>query len=221
MAKPFNPLDLKHLAASIHGALLRQTAHAMPPPERFEGPGIYALYYTGNFPAYRKIAEANGEGRFEAPIYVGRSERKGARKGGTLHAKAGETALYSRLREHARSITEAENLDVTDFHFRCLLVDDIWIPLGEALAIDRYAPVWNKMIDGFGGHTPGKGRKGQVTSSWDTLHPGRAFVKKVGLPPSPKGPEDLIEEVQAYLDKPYEEQELEELREGVEGHLNS
>ena len=98
MAEPFNPLDLQHLAESIHGALLRQTAHPMPPSERFEGPGIYALYYTGNSPAYRKIAEANGEGRFEAPIYVGRAVRKGARKGGTLHTAARGTDLYSRPR---------------------------------------------------------------------------------------------------------------------------
>ncbi len=221
MAEPFNPLDLQHLAESIHGALLRQTAHPMPPSERFEGPGIYALYYTGNSPAYRKIAEANGEGRFEAPIYVGRAVRKGARKGGTLHTAARGTDLYSRPRQHAQSVTEVENLDVADFHFRYLLVEDIWIPLGESLMIDRYAPVWNKIIDGFGIHTPGKGRKDQVTSSWDTLHPGRAFVKKVGLPPNPKGPEDLIEEVKAYLDKPYEEQELEELREEIEGNPDS
>ena len=201
MGDPFNPLDKIHLAESIRDALLRQDAHQMPPSERFEGPGIYALYYTGDFPAYRLIAEHNRDGRFEAPIYVGEAVREGSRKGGTVNTESRTFKLHARIREHARSIEQSENLAVADFYFRYLVADDIWIPLGETLIIDTFAPIWNRIIDGFGIHTPGKGRKDQLTSAWDTLHPGRSFVRRVGLAPNPKTKDDLIRDVQTYLEK--------------------
>ena len=170
----------------------------MPPQERFEGAGIYALYYTGPFSAYRLIAERNQDGRFEMPIYVGKAVREGSRKGGSA-PESTTRKRHARLRDHARSLDQAENLNLENFHFRYLVLDDIWIPLGEALTIDTFAPVWNKIIDGFGIHTPGKGRKDQVVSAWDTLHEGRTFVKTVGLPPNPKTRTQLTREVTAYL----------------------
>jgi hypothetical protein len=57
-------------------------------------------------------------------------------------------------------------------------VDDIWIPLGESLLIDRLRPIWNLVIDGFGNHDPGGGRRNQMKSSWDVLHPGRSWANK-------------------------------------------
>jgi hypothetical protein len=146
------------------------------------------------------MADLNRDQRFRAPIYVGEAVPEGSRKGGTVRANKATFKLYSRLREHARSIEAAQNLRIQDFYFRYLVVDDIWIPLGESLIIDRFSPVWNKIIDGFGIHTPGKGRKDQLTSSWDTLHPGRAFVTRVGLPPNPKTQDQLMRDVQAHLE---------------------
>lgn len=173
----------------------------MPPGERFQGAGIYALYYTGDFPAYRAIFDQNKDGQFNLPIYVGEAVPEGSRKGGLISNARPTYKLFSRLREHARSIECAENLRIEDFHFRYLVVDDIWIPLGEALIIDTFAPVWNKVIDGFGIHTPG-GNRPQTTSAWDTLHPGRPFVKKVNLLPNPKTQAQLIKEVQDFLALP-------------------
>jgi len=109
------------------------------------------------------------------------------------------------LREHARSIEQAANLLLEDFHFRYLVVDDIWIPLGEALMIHTFAPVWNKKIDGFGIHTPG-GNRPQMTSAWDTLHPGRPFVAQVNLLPNPRSREQLTIDVQEYLALPKQAQ---------------
>jgi hypothetical protein len=43
--------------------------------------------------------------------------------------------LFRRLKEHAESIRSAQNLDIKDFYCRFLVVDDIWIPLGESLVI--------------------------------------------------------------------------------------
>lgn len=44
---------------------------------------------------------------------------------------------------------------------------------------DRFKPIWNKVLDGFGNHDPGKGRYEQQKSKWDTLHPGRAWARNL------------------------------------------
>ncbi len=50
--------------------------------------------------------------------------------GSNLELAAGK-ALHKRLKEHAESVKTAENLEINDFYYRFLVVDDIWIPLGE------------------------------------------------------------------------------------------
>jgi hypothetical protein len=172
----YNPLDIENLGVSVLRALVSQDPVPLGDINLFEGAGIYALYYTGDFPAYELVAEANAEGRYSQPIYVGKAIPSGGRKGVTV-AKATK-ALSQRLREHAGSIRAAENLDIEDFTARYLVVEPIWIPLGESLLIARTSPVWNAVIDGFGNHDPGKGRINGLRPMWDTLHPGRSWAEK-------------------------------------------
>ena len=146
---------------------------------------MYAIYYVGHFKAYQPVWRLNENGRFEQPIYVGKAVPKGARKGGLAFDAGTGTALRDRLRIHAATINEAENLNIEDFHYRALTVDDIWIPLGENVLIEKFQPLWNRVIDGFGNKTPGKGRATQKMSSWDVLHPGRAYVRMLGLAANP------------------------------------
>jgi hypothetical protein len=188
LATPFNPLDKRSLGESVAGALLTQPVGALPPTNQFMGAGIYAIYYTGDFKVYQPIAGANRKNRFQQPIYVGKAVPPGARKGGFGLGIAPGNALFSRLREHAKSI-EATNLKTADFFCRYLVADDIWIPLGESLLIERFQPLWNVLIEGFGIHAPGVGRKKQVRSKWDTLHPGRGLA--ADLPPNPKKAAEL------------------------------
>jgi hypothetical protein len=47
-------------------------AHPLPPTERFIGPGVYGLYYTGGFEPYAPIAEKN-QTELVQPIYVGKA----------------------------------------------------------------------------------------------------------------------------------------------------
>ena len=173
----FNPLDKRHLGESVGQALLHRPILPLDNLEPFEGAGIYAIYYTGAFPCYGLIAERNRDGQFAAPIYVGKAVPKGARKGGEIDASPGRV-LHGRLRQHARSIEEASNLDGADFRCRYLIVDDIWIPLGESLLIARFDPLWNKLIDGFGNHDPGSGRHAGLRPRWDVLHPGRPWADR-------------------------------------------
>lgn len=152
------------------------------------GAGIYAIYYSGSYKAYGPVAEKNRNNNFEQPIYVGKAVPPGARKGGFGLGSAPGPALYKRLSEHAGSI-KATSLKIEDFCCRYLVSDDTWIPLGESLLIERFQPLWNVLIEGFGIHTPGKGRKKQVRSKWDTLHPGRTLA--ADLPANPKTAAEL------------------------------
>jgi hypothetical protein len=193
----FNPLDKTHLAESVSDHLLKRPIVPLP-PERFSGAGIYAIYYRGAFPPYRKIAETVS-GENPIPIYVGKAVPAGSRKGGYgLGIDPGEV-LYRRLLDHAASIESARNLELTDFGCRYVLVDDIWIPLGESLLIERFKPVWNIHVDGFGHHDQGKSRRGQMKSVWDTLHAGRAWAENVERP-NPRTIDAISEGVVKYLE---------------------
>lgn len=173
---PYNPLHKRNLGESVAKALLTEPVVSLP-PDRFTGAGIYAIYYTGSFKAYEEIAKYNRNDKFLWPIYVGKAVPAGARKGGFgLDADPGEV-LHKRLAEHGASIEQAENLHKEDFWCRYLVVDDIWIPLAESLLIEKFYPVWNMKIDGFGNHDPGAGRRNQRKSPWDVLHPGRPWAE--------------------------------------------
>ena len=175
---PFNPLDKRNLGISIANAIFEQKIYSFDTLKPFTGVGIYAIYYKGDFPIYKKISVIN-KNSFIQPIYAGKAVPEGARKGGLgLDVQIGEN-LYKRLNEHKKSIESANNLNITDFYFRFLLVDDIWIPLGESLLIEKTKPLWNIILDGLGNHDPGSGRYNQQMSAWDTIHPGRSWAKKL------------------------------------------
>ncbi len=179
MATPYNPLDKMNLGRSVAEALLFSPVVPLTQIPELVGAGVYAIYYADGFEAYGPVAEKNQNSVFEQPIYVGKAVPKGARKGGLSFDASKGRALRDRLRQHAGSIDEAANLDLADFHFRSLIADDIWIPLGENMMIEQFRPIWNLVIDGFGNKDPGKRRATQYRSPWDVLHPGRQFAEKL------------------------------------------
>lgn len=194
---PFNPLDKTNLGESVAEAMLQQPVGPMPPMKPFVGAGIYAIYYEGEFPLYAELAEQNQNEQYRWPIYVGKAVPAGARKGGFgLGADPGQV-LFRRLIEHAECIRQAENLNLDDFRCRFLVVDDIWIPLAESLLIEMFSPLWNRKIDGFGNHDPGKGRYNQQRSPWDVIHPGRPWALK--LQPSLNDQQKIREGAADYL----------------------
>ncbi|WP_181763464.1 Eco29kI family restriction endonuclease [Mesorhizobium sp. B2-4-15] len=176
----YNPLDKLNLARSIEFELLTRQPGPLSSVDHIPGAGVYVIYYSGNLPIYAPIAAGNKDGVFQRPIYVGKAIPKGGRKGGLRKDSATVgNALASRLRQHAASIDESTNLDLADFFVRHLVVDDIWIPLGENMLIETFKPVWNRAIDGFGNKDPGRRRATQYKSPWDVLHPGRGFANKL------------------------------------------
>lgn len=139
--------------------------------ENILGPGIYSLYYSGDLDVYSSIKGKN------EPIYVGKAVPPGSRKGKPLNLD--QPMLRRRITEHSRSIGQTVNLDPSDFSFRVLAVVPVWITLAERFLIDHYLPVWNRCLEGFGDHDPGRGRYQGERSWWDTLHPGRSWADKL------------------------------------------
>lgn len=201
MTEVYNPLDKLNLAKSIEVELLRRAAIPLADAGAVTGAGIYVIYYSGAFEAYADIRANPQASEFTKPIYIGKAIPKGGRKGGLTKDASSGRALAERLGQHASSVNEADNLELRDFWVRHLVVDDVWIPLGENMLIQSFKPVWNRAIDGFGNKDPGRRRATQFRSPWDVLHPGRSFTHK--LAESPVSVEFLLQRVEDYFaDRP-------------------
>jgi hypothetical protein len=173
----YNPLDYNNLAKSCIRELEEQPIISLNNLKSFPGAGIYAIYYKGKFDIYKNITQ---------PLYVGKASWEGSRKGVKIQRVAGRLSnkndsgpLHRRLIEHRNSIIAAENLDVKDFVCHYLVVNHMWINQLETLLINRYHPIWNVAIEGFGLHDPGKPRYNSMQSYWDSLHPGRSWTHKM------------------------------------------
>ncbi|MCU0785160.1 MAG: Eco29kI family restriction endonuclease [Verrucomicrobia bacterium] len=210
----YNPLDKDHLAESIVREFFKRQLHPLPPAESFAGAGIYALYYRGDVPLYREIS--NSLKRFLAtrqtpvaeqptPIYIGKSDPPGSRKGlfeeetseegeeevlEVLTSKPKHRRLHERLRQHGVSISLTQNLKAEDFQCRYMLVDEVWVALGEARLVDWFRPAWNVLIEGFGSKVEGGGRATTARSVWDILHPGRK--ENLGIQVAPRVEAKLV-----------------------------
>jgi Eco29kI restriction endonuclease len=155
--------------------------HTLPPPETFLGTGVYALYYTGQNHLYRKYAELNRLA-YNYPIYIGKAVPKGWRQARISDSALNQSReLYSRLREHGRSVAIGSGLSLEDFMCRFVIFEaesSDMIGTIEAALIKLNQPLWNVAIDGFGNHDPGRGRYEQAKSDWDVIHPGRPWAER-------------------------------------------
>lgn len=195
----WNPLDdlgisQQELNETIIEEFQKHEGERLPEPRStFYGCGVYGLYYHGDYEHYEPIS--NEKDDYDLPIYVGKAVPKGSRTGGAHLESSTGKKLYKRLREHYRSIDETENLDIDDFRVKYLITSSIWTRYCEQTLISYYMPWWNKYIDGFGDHDPGKGRANQERSMWDVLHPGRGWVEKRDLPHRDSEPNTWDEEI--------------------------
>lgn len=91
----YNPLDYANLAKNVADKLMEAGPYKLP-LERFNGAGVYALFYTGEFAPYLPIRSPDAR----QPIYVGKAVQEGARKGAILdpHSRALTDAI-SHLRD--------------------------------------------------------------------------------------------------------------------------
>ena len=174
--------------------------HEIPPPERFKGTGVYALYYTGANKLYSRYAELNRLS-YDYPIYVGKAVPKGWRQSRVSDAADSQSSeLYNRIREHSRSIAAGDGLEIADLSCRFVIFESAgsdMIGTIEAALIKLNRPLWNTVVDGFGNHTPGNGRFEQSKSQWDVLHPGRAWAERCkGVVPKK---EQILRQIAAHM----------------------
>lgn len=174
--------------------------HILPPPEKFKGTGVYALYYTGEAELYRPYRDLNRLS-YSAPIYVGKAVPRGWRQGRVSDASENQASeLFGRLKEHARNIESVQGIDTCDFRCRFVIFEDAgsdMIGTIEAALIKLSRPLWNIALDGFGNHTPGAGRFNQSKSDWDVIHPGRGWARKCKGKPRPKS--EILKDIVQYM----------------------
>ncbi|MGW2225478.1 Eco29kI family restriction endonuclease [Streptomyces formicae] len=161
----FNPLDIDLLSRNLREEMDARPRTSLDSVKSFPGAGLYALYYTGDLKLYERLRDA------DVPIYVGRAQAGSSSYGEPPNES--ESKLYKRITDHRKSINEAKNLNASHFDVRYLVLDDVWVILGERALLRTYRPVlWNSLMTGFGSNHPGGGRK-NGRSVWDSIHPGR------------------------------------------------
>ncbi|MCB1282342.1 MAG: Eco29kI family restriction endonuclease [Salinibacterium sp.] len=188
--KAYNPLDYDNLTINLVRELMTRGPFALPLPASFPGPGVYALFYDGDFPEYATLRSSDAT----KPIYVGKAVPPGARKGSARSDVA--PALFQRIMEHVDSINAATNLDVAHFTCRYLTVVPLWITMAELFLIEYYQPIWNVCVEGFGLHDPGAGRHQGEIPWWDALHPGRIWAQRLR---QTKTNDDAVERLRTFL----------------------
>ena len=175
--EPFDPLAVENVGVTLAIELIEQPLHSLPPADRFTGAGVYAIYYTGKHPAYKRlVGHDKGKGGSKYPVYIGSAVRENAKQGFNPRPTT-KTRLWARLNNHAESIRNVvaggqdPGLKLADFRCRYLVLNDAYITLAESVMIATFRPAWNGM--GFGSKVVGVERKSQKPSLWDSLHPGR------------------------------------------------
>lgn len=193
----FDPTDPQTSGRVIALTLVAQARHSLAAIPEFYGAGVYALYYSGDFEAYRQLA------RTEHPIYVGKADpnHNAAKDAITQGAK-----LSIRLREHAKSISKANNLRLEDFECRFLIVQTGFQKSAEEYLIKFFQPIWNsetQICYGLGKHGDSSTTRVNKRSPWDTMHPGREWARATIS--DQKSVEKIVEEITAHCQriKPY------------------
>jgi hypothetical protein len=158
-------MDTQHITAAICHELERQPLIPLDPVVgRFDGSGLYAIYYTGqSVSLYRPLS-----GR-SIPVYVGQALSHNSATGMVVREPR---PLWGRVRDHYKSI-DGTDLSATEFAVRLLCLPDVHADLGENGLRVFYKPVWNAVLKGFGSHEQGPTTRQGAKSMWDTVHTGR------------------------------------------------
>ena len=168
----FDPSNPKIIGRFTALALVAQKLLPLSQIGRFYGSGVYAIYYTGDFPLYAPISKT------ESPIYVGQAAPK---LRNAVNPRDQGPRLTDRLGEHRKNIEKASTtLNIGDFYARFLVVQSGWETAAEDYLIQLFRPIWNsetKVLFGLGKHGDDAVTRANKRSPWDTIHPGRKWAE--------------------------------------------
>ncbi len=123
--------------------------HSLPPPQSFLGTGVYALYYIGQNPLYKRYSELNRLS-YDCPIYIGKAVPRGWRQARLSDNPFNQSReLISRLREHTRSIILGAELSIDEFMCRFVIFEEEgsdMISTIEAALIKLNRPLWIRLL---------------------------------------------------------------------------
>jgi hypothetical protein len=189
----FDPSDPVTAGRIVALTLISQPSHSLAAIPNFYGAGVYALYYEGEFDAYKSLAKS------DHPIYVGKADPGSS---GAKDAVAQGTKLSTRLNEHAKSIGKAATtLNIDDFKCRFLIVQSGFQRAAEDYLIAFFKPIWNsetKICFGLGKHGDSSETRDNKRSPWDTMHPGRSWADKSSKDQKPK--ELIVEQIKTHFE---------------------
>ncbi len=189
----FDPSNPNVVGRIVGITMIAQQRRPLARVQRFYGSGIYAIYYKGDFAAYKAISNR------EHPIYVGKADP--AAPSAKTPIEQGER-LSNRLKDHRRTITKAATLRLEDFEYRALVVQSGWQDAAEKYLIDLFKPIWNKEIGilyGIGKHGDAPETRANLRSPWDTLHPGRDWAHRDESMKDAKPRAQIVKEISSHL----------------------
>lgn len=176
----FDPSEPDTAGRLVALALLSQPRALLDRIQKMYGSGVYAIYYTGDHPAYTPISGT------ETPIYVGKADPASPQ---ARTARQQGERLYGRLMDHRKQIrtveahAREENLDdplrIADFECRRLVTASHAQLVAERHLIHVFQPLWNKEMNvcwGISKHGDAADKRGNSRSPWDTLHLGRQWA---------------------------------------------
>lgn len=211
----YDPSHPEAAAELIAQKLVSAPATPLQDLTPFWGSGMYALYYTGDHPAYERISG------HEIPIYVGKADPEMATAG---TAREQGRKLYDRLvGDHKRSLGAAESYaeklgekgrdengvhPIRVEHFRCryLVLASPYAGAVERVLIAHFKPVWNNesgVCIGFGKHGDKATTRRNTRSDWDTIHPGRGWATGDDNVSNPRSPLEIQAAIVAHCEAAY------------------
>jgi hypothetical protein len=181
----FDPANPDTAGKLVALALVAQDQVPLSRIARTYGSGVYAIYYKGDHPAYRRISNT------ETPIYVGKADPK---KSGAKTAREQGPQLYGRLADHRKMIRTvgahavenglADPLILDDFHCRRLVCATNAQLVAEEHLIRLFLPIWNSEVGvcwGISKHGDAATTRANKRSPWDVMHPGRRWAMHENL----------------------------------------
>lgn len=198
----FDPAKPSIAGRLVALALVAQPLIPLSQLDKMYGSGVYAIYYFGPHPAYKKISGT------ETPIYIGKadprsSEAKTSREQGPQ--------LYGRIKDHQKAIGTVEKyaldhgdplaLRLDDFQYRRLVVATNAQLTAERYLILLFEPIWNeetKICWGISKHGDLATTRSNDRSPWDVLHPGRKWAMS-NILKDKKSRDQILVEIDGHL----------------------